>query len=169
MKYHAEIWYPGGGHLSKFRQGCSSYFLGLKFSQVLFSGLANSLAIFLGFTKFLLFFLSLTNFQLFFGSSNFCITHLNPLNGAHSTEKHKIIVAFHIYSSFDKHCILSHSIFGGLDLESFYFFGWLKFVLRRVSLSKKRLCAPPPGFGIQRSLVMPIFIVVRNSKKELTK
>ena len=25
-----------GGHISKFRQGCSSYFLGLKFSQILF-------------------------------------------------------------------------------------------------------------------------------------
>ena len=47
--------------------------------------------------------------------------HLNPLNEEQSTEKHKIIVAFDIYSNFDKHCILSHFIFLGLNLESFYF------------------------------------------------
>ena len=66
--------------------------------------------------------------------------------------KNKIIVAFHIYSNFDNHCILSHSIFLGLNyghsivlglnLESFYFFGWLKFVLGGASLSKKCLCIP---------------------------
>ena len=48
---------------------------------------------------------------IFFGSSNFCITHLNPLNEEHTVLKNKIIVAFHIYSNFDNHCILIHSIF----------------------------------------------------------
>ena len=39
--------------------------------------------------------------------TNFCIMHLNPLNEEHTVlKKHKIIVAFHIYSNFDKHCIL---------------------------------------------------------------
>ena len=60
----------------------------------------------------------------FFGSSNFCITHLNPLNGEHTVLENKIIVAFHIYSNFDHHCILSHSIFLGLNFGAFYFFGF---------------------------------------------
>ena len=73
-------------------------------------------------------------------------------NEEHTVLKNKIIVAFHIYSNFDNHCILSHSIFLGLNFEAFYFFGfkfrvilffgWLKFVLGRASLSKKCLCAP---------------------------
>ena len=62
------------------------------------------------------------------------MTRLNPLNEENTVLKDKIIVAFHIYSNFDNHCILIHSIFwglnfgtfyflGGLNLESFYFFG----------------------------------------------
>ena len=70
-----------------------------------------------------LYFLGLTNLQLFFGSSNFCITHLNPLNEEHTVLKNKIIVAFHIFSNFDNHCILIHSIFLGLNFGAFYFFG----------------------------------------------
>ena len=71
-------------------------FLGLKLSQVLFFWVGKFFSYFSGFHKISVIFLSLTNFQLFFGSSNFCITHLNLLNGAHNTEKHKIMVAFHI-------------------------------------------------------------------------
>ena len=41
---------------------------------------------FSGFRKISAIFLGLTNFQLFFGSSNFCITHWNPLN-----EEHKVL------------------------------------------------------------------------------
>ena len=88
-----------------------------------FSGLVNFLAIFLGLAKFPLFFGGLTNFQLFFRSSNFCITHMNPLNEEHTVQKNKIKVAFDIYSNFDNHCILSHSIFLGLNFGSFYFLG----------------------------------------------
>ena len=83
--------------MSNFSQGCSSYCMGLKFGQILFFWVGKFFSYFSGFRKisatfwfwknFQLFFLSLTNFQLFFGSSNFCITHLNPLNEEHSTEK----------------------------------------------------------------------------------
>ena len=43
--------------------------------------------------------------------TSFCITHLNPLNEEHRVLKNKIILVSRIYSNFDKHCILSHSIF----------------------------------------------------------
>ena len=46
----------GGGTYQNSDRDARPIFLGLKFSQVLFSGLANSLAIFLGFTKFPLLF-----------------------------------------------------------------------------------------------------------------
>ena len=60
-------------------------------------------------------------------TSNFCITHLNPLNEEHTVLKNKIIVAFHIYSNFDHHVILSHSIFLGLNFGAFYFLSLIKF------------------------------------------
>ena len=90
--------------------------------------------IFLGWQFFKLFFWVSQNFRyffgsdkfpaIFFGSSNFCITHFNPLNEEHAVLKNKIMVAFHIYSNFDNHCILSHSIFLGLNFGAFYFFGF---------------------------------------------
>ena len=86
-------------------------FLGLKFGQILFFWVGKFFSYFPRFCKISATFLGLTNFQLFFGSSSFCITHLNPLNEEHSVLKNKIIVAFHIYSNFDHHFILSHSIF----------------------------------------------------------
>ena len=45
---------------------------------------------------------------------------MNPLNEEHTVQK-KIKVAFDIYSNFDNHCILSHSILLGLNFGSFYF------------------------------------------------
>ena len=102
----------GGGHMSKFIQGCSSYFWVWNLVKSYFSGLVNSFNDFSGFHKISATFLGLTNFQLFFWVFHFCITQLNPLNEEHTVlEKHKIIVAFHIYSNFDKHSILTHSIF----------------------------------------------------------
>ena len=62
-------------------------FLGLKFSQILFFWVGKFFSYFSGFRKISTTFLDLTNFQLFFGSSNFCITHLNPLNEEHAALK----------------------------------------------------------------------------------
>ena len=100
-------------------------------------------------------FLGLTNFQLFFfASSNFCITHLNALNEEHTVLKNKIIVAFHIYSNFDNHCILSHSIFLSLNFGAFYFFGfefrvilffWVVEICYRTSIPVKEMLVYPPG------------------------
>ena len=117
---------PGGEQTSKFWQGCSSYFLGLKSGQILFFWVGKCFSYFSGFCKISAIFLGLTNFQLLFGSSNFCVTRLNPLHEEHTILKNKIIVAFHIYSNFDKHCIMSHSIFLGLNFGAFYFLGvWI--------------------------------------------
>ena len=52
--------------MSKFRQGCSSYFLGLKFDQILFFWVGKFFSYFSGFCKRFAIFLGLTNFQLFF-------------------------------------------------------------------------------------------------------
>ena len=52
-----------------------------------FSGLANFLAIFLDFAKFPLFFWVWQISSYFFGSSNFCVTHLNPLHEEHTVLK----------------------------------------------------------------------------------
>ena len=95
----------GGGTCQKFDRDARPIFLGLKFGQTLFFKVG----------KF---------FSYFSGYSNFCITHLNLLNEEHAVLKNKIIVAFHIYSNFDKHSILSHSIFWGLNFGAFYFFGF---------------------------------------------
>ena len=113
------------GGTSKFWQGCSSYYfnLGLKFGQIQFFCVGKFFSYFSGFCKISAIFLGLTNFQLFFGSSNFCITHLNEKHTV-TVLKNKIIVAFHSYSNFDHHCILSHSIFLGLNFGAFYFFGF---------------------------------------------
>ena len=73
--------------MSKFRQGCSSYFLGLKFGQILFFWVGKFFIYFSAFHKISAIFLGLTNFRLFFGSSHFCITHLNPLNEEHTVMK----------------------------------------------------------------------------------
>ena len=71
----------------------------------------------------------------------------------HSTEKHKIIVAFHIYSNFDRHCILSHSIFLGLNFGTFYFFGfdirvllffWVVGICSRTSIPVEEMLVCPP-------------------------
>ena len=73
--------------MSKFRQGCSSYFFGFEiWPNPIFLGW-QIFSYFSGFRKISAIFLGLTNFQLFFGSSNFCITHLNPLNEEHTVLK----------------------------------------------------------------------------------
>ena len=71
--------YPRGGTCQNFDRDASPIFLGLKFGQILFFWVGSFLAIFWVSQNFH-YFLGLTNSQLFFGSSNFCITHLNPLN-----------------------------------------------------------------------------------------
>ena len=111
----------GGAHVKILTGMLVLFFLGLKFGQILFFWVGKFFSYFSGFRKISAIFLGLTNFQLFFGSFNFCITHLNPLNEEHTVLKNKIIVAFHIYSNFDNHCILIHSIFLGLNFGAFYF------------------------------------------------
>ena len=101
----------GGGHMSKFLTGMLLLYFGFKiWPNPIFLGW-QIFSYFSGFCKISAIFGGLTNFQLFFWSSNFCITHLNPLNEKHTSLKNKIIVAFHIYSNFDHHFIFSHSIF----------------------------------------------------------
>ena len=106
----------GGGTRKNFDRDARPIFLGLKLGKFFsyFSGVFKISAIFLG----------LTNFQLLFWVFQFlCHTLESFAWRTHSTEKHKIIVAFHIYSNFDKRCILSHSIFWGLNFGAFYFLG----------------------------------------------
>ena len=71
--------------------------------------------------------------------------HLNPLNEEHSTGKHKIIVAFHIYSNFDKHCILSHSILFGFKFRVILLF-WVVEICSQMGIPVKEMfvCLPPP-------------------------
>ena len=102
-------------------------FLGLKFGQILFFWDGKFFSYFSGICTISAIFLGLTNFQLFLWVFQFlCHTLESFAWRTHSIEKRKIIVAFHIYSNFDKHCILSHSIFLGLNFGAFYFFGvWI--------------------------------------------
>ena len=88
--YLKERGYRTRGDMSKFKQ---RWFgrgeRGLKFGQMFLSN-------FFGFAKFP--FLWVWQISSFFGSSNSCITHLNPLNEEHTVlMKNKIIVAFQIY------------------------------------------------------------------------
>ena len=146
----------GGVHVKIFDMDARPIFLGLKFSQILFFWVGKFFSYFSGFCKISAICLGLTNFQLFFGSSNFCITHLNPLNEEHTVPKNKIIVAFHIYSNFDDHFILSHSIFWGLNFGAFYFFGfkfrvilffWVVEICSRTSIPVKQMLVYPPSWG----------------------
>ena len=121
---HYEPGGGGGGTCQNFDRDAHPIFLGLKFGRILFFWVGKLFSYFSGFCKICAIFLGLTNFQLVFGSSNFCSTHLNPLNEEHTVLKNKIIVAFHIYSNFDNHCILIHSIFLGLNFGAFYFLGF---------------------------------------------
>ena len=85
------------GHMSKFRQGYSSYFLGVwNLAKSYYSVLTNVWAIFEGFAKFSLYFLGLKNFQIFLWSSYFGIRQLNRLNGECTLLKNKIILGFPI-------------------------------------------------------------------------
>ena len=77
----------GGGTCQNFDRDAHPIFLGLKFGQILFFWVGKFFSYISGFRKIFTIFLGLTNFQLFFGSSNFCITHLNPLNEEHTVLK----------------------------------------------------------------------------------
>ena len=131
-----------GGRCQTFDRDARPIFWVWNLAKSYLSGLSNFLAIFLGFAKFR-YFLGLTNFQLFFGSSNFCITHLNPLNEEHTVLKNKIIVASHIYSNFEHHCILSHSIFLGLNFRVILFF-WVVEICSRTSIPVKEMLVYSP-------------------------
>ena len=117
----------GGGTCQNFEWDARPIFLGLKFGQILFFWVGKFFSYFSGFRKISAIFLGLTNFQLFCWVFQFLYHTLESFKWrTHSTEKHKIIVAFHVYSDFDKHCILGHSIFLGLNFGAFYFFGvWI--------------------------------------------
>ena len=85
---------PGGAHIKILTGMLVLFFWVWNFAKSYFSGLAIFLAIFLGFAKFPLFFGVWQISSCFFGSSNFCITHLNPLNEEHTVLKNKIIFIF---------------------------------------------------------------------------
>ena len=68
-----------------------------------FSAMANFWAIFGGFEKFPLFFGGLTNSSYFLGIFQFGDRSFESFEWrTHNTEKQQIIVAFHIYSNFNK-------------------------------------------------------------------
>ena len=148
---------PRGAHVKILTGMLVLFFWVWNLAKSYFSGLTNFLAIFLGFAKFPLFFWVWQISRLSFGSSNFCITHLNPLNEEHTVLKNKVTVAFNIYSNFDHHFILSHSIFLGLNFGAFYFFGfkfrvilffWVVEICSRTSIPVKEMLVyppPPPG------------------------
>ena len=130
-----ECYLPGGGTCQNFDRDARPIFWVWNFAKSYFSGLANFLAIFLGFANFRYFFVS-DKFPAIFGGLPIFVPHtwiLCMKNTQHSTEKHKIIVAFHIYSNFDTLHLESFYFFGfefwgilffgGLNLESFYFLG----------------------------------------------
>ena len=165
--------YSGGGTCQNFDRDARPIFLGLKFGQIQFFLVGNFFSYFSGFRKISAIILGLTNFQLFFfGSSNFCITHLNPLNEEHTVLKNKVIVAFHIYSNFDNHCILIHSILLGLNFGAFYFFGfefrailffWVVEICSRTSIPVKEMLVyppPPPPWRAWSTWVYKICILV---------
>ena len=144
-----------GGTCQNFDRDARPICLGLKFGQILFFWVGKLFSYFSGFCKISAIFLGLTNFQLFFWVFQFlCHTLESFAWRTHSTEKHKIIVAFRIYSNFDKHCILSHSIFLGLNFGAFYFLGvwiwshstfWVVEICSRTSIPvKEMLVCPPP-------------------------
>ena len=74
----------GGGALVKILTGMLVLFFGFEiWRNPIFLGWQT----FSGFCKISAIFLGLTNFQLFFWSSNFCVTHLNPLHEEHTVLK----------------------------------------------------------------------------------
>ena len=146
------IYNKGGTYQNLDRDSCP-IFLGLKFSQVLFFWVGKFFSYFSGFHKIPAILWGLTNFVLFLWVLLFCITHLNRLNGAHSTEKHKIMAAFHIHSNFDRHCILSYSIFLGLNFGTFYFFGFEFGVI--LFFWVLEICSPT-SIPVEEMLVCPL-------------
>ena len=77
----------GGGTCQNLDRDARPIFLGLKFGQIIFFWVGKFFSYFDGFYKISAILSGLTNFQLFFWSSNFCITHLNPLNEEHTALK----------------------------------------------------------------------------------
>ena len=154
------------------------FFWAWNLAKSYFSGLANFLAIFLGFAKFPLFFWVWQISSYFFGSSNFCNHALESFEWrTHSTEKQNhssfsylfklwqplYLDSFYFFG-FEFWGILffwvwiwSHSIFLGLNLESFYFF-WVVEICSRTSIPVKEMLVCPPSrvdtpiiAGVQRS------------------
>ena len=78
---------PGGAHVKILTGMLVLFFWVWNLAKSYFSGLAIFLAIFLGFARFPLFFWVWQISSYIFGSSNFCITHLNPLNEEHTVLK----------------------------------------------------------------------------------
>ena len=81
---------------------------------------------------------------------------IESLNEEYTVLKNKIIVAFHIYSNFDHHFILSRSILLGLNFGAFYFFGlkfrailffWVVEICSWTSIPVKEMPVYPPGLG----------------------
>ena len=124
----------GGGTCQNFDRDARPIFLGLKFGQILFFWVGIIfLSIFLGFAKLPAIFLGLPIF----------ISHTWILWMKNTILKNKIILAFHIYSNFDNHCILSHSIFLGLNFGAFFF--WEVEICSRTSIPVKEMLVCLPG------------------------
>ena len=92
IRFHWEVCvsYPGGGGgkgtCQNFDRDAGPIFWVSNLAKSYFSGFANFLAICLGFAIFPLFFGS-DKFPAIFWSSNFCVTHLNPLHEEHTVLK----------------------------------------------------------------------------------
>ena len=71
---------PGGGTCQNFDRDARPIFFCLKFGQILFFRVGKSFSYFSGFCKISAIFGSDKFPAIFFGSSNFCVTHLNPLH-----------------------------------------------------------------------------------------
>lgn len=100
--------------------------LDLKFGQILFLCVANSWVILLG----------LTNFQLFFLGLSIFVSHSWILRNH--------FFAFCILNrSIYLDVILDHSIFLGLNLESFCFFCSWNFFSEELSVKEMLACHPP--------------------------
>ena len=79
--------FPGGGTCQNFDRDSCPNFLGLEFGQILFFWARKFFSYFSGFCKISAIFWGSDKFPAIFGSSNFCVTHLNPLHDEHRVMK----------------------------------------------------------------------------------
>ena len=135
---------PQGGTCQNFDRDARPIFLGLKFFQILFFWVSQNFRYFFWVWQISSYFLGLP----------ILVSHTWILWMKNTQYWKKIIVTFHIYSNFDNNCILSHSIFRGLNFGAFYFLGFefrvILFFLGSWNLFsdehpyQRNACVPPP-------------------------